>query len=48
MPYRNCRISNHKIIFGIDYDVHYQLALSQIKIQLVYGEKKQIEPNCVV
>jgi hypothetical protein len=29
-----------KYFSNIDYDVHFHLAKSQIKIQLVYGEKK--------
>jgi hypothetical protein len=30
-----------KYFSNIDYDVHFHLAKSQIKIQLVYGEKKE-------
>jgi hypothetical protein len=34
-------MKNHKICFSnIDHDVHYHLATSQIKIELVYGETK--------
>jgi hypothetical protein len=31
---------SQNIFSNIDYDVHYHLAKSQTKFQLVYGEKK--------
>jgi hypothetical protein len=39
-------LKNHKIFSTIGYDVHYHIAKSQIKIQLVYGETKMT--NCIM
>jgi hypothetical protein len=35
-----------KYFSNVDYDVHYHIAISQIKIQIMYGETKMT--NCVM